>query len=234
MQLFLFAVIGVLTVCSSASYAQDMMIGERGGLNFANQAWDGSDFGNNSERTGILAGGQLDVLMGNGWALSLQALYDQKGTEGELFTPAIGPPPAKDGTENWKISYLEISLFVKMNFGFGDIRPYVFAGPSLGVLLSNIERLQTNGYYYLPNPPGLHYPTDTTVDISDSTKRIDFSIVAGAGISLRIESDVELFLYACYGYGLVNIDNYVSDKANGFTVFSRDIRVAAGILFPIK
>ncbi len=81
-----------------------MMIGARGGVNLANQAWHGYDFGNNSERTGLLAGGQLDFLMGKGWVLSFQALCDQKGTEGELFTPAIGPPSAKDGTEYWKTS----------------------------------------------------------------------------------------------------------------------------------
>ena len=146
-----------------------------------------------------------------------------------MFGLADGP--SASGTADWTSSYLEIPLLAKVSFGEGAVRRYLFAGPSIGFMLSNFEKLHNTGYRPFPYGVGVN---DTTVDITDSTTKIDFSIVAGAGISLKLASGTELFLDAGYAFGLTNTDNYYYDKASGLNIYSRDIRLAAGVLFPIN
>ena len=74
---------------------------------------------------------------------------------------------------------------------------------------------------------------DTVANITDSTAKFDISIIAGAGVSITLASGLELFLDAGYAFGLNNIDYYYADKTKGYYIYSRDIRIAAGILFPI-
>ncbi len=210
---------------ASASYAQTMMIGARGGVNLANEAITKTLYPENTAFLAeLLGGGQLDYQFSNTWALSLQLLYDQKGAHIDM-----GP-----GYSNWTTSYLELPLLVKMSFGSGALRPYLFAGPSIGYLLSNIQHIHTNGSYFVPDGVGAWYPIDTAADITDSTAKIDFSLIAGAGLSLQLASGTALFFDAAYAYGFINSDNYSWDKADGISVYSRDIRLAAGVLFPLN
>ena len=98
-------------------------------------------------------------------------------------------------------------------------------------MLSNTEKVSNGGYY---SYPGNTYASDTTVNITDSTAKIDLSIVAGVGFSTTLSSGLQLFLDASYAYGLINNDNYRSDQQSGLSVYSRDIRIAAGVLFPLN
>lgn len=204
---------------STAAYGQTMMLGVRGGVNIANQEWTGTSsktsLANISWRPGVLAGGQFEYQIDDSWVASIQFLYDQKGAHSDQFGLANGPLP---GPDDWAISYIEIPLLAKVSFGNreGAVRPYFFAGPSIGFLLSNIETHNA-----------------MTANITDSTAKIDFSIVAGAGISHTLSSGTMIFLDAGYAFGLINTDNYYYDKVNGLSIYSRDIRIAAGILFPL-
>ncbi|HEX5317130.1 MAG TPA: porin family protein [Candidatus Kapabacteria bacterium] len=200
--------------------AQQMMIGVRGGVNLANQEFSLGTGDTATIKPGLIAGGELDYWLDSTWGLCLQALFDQKGAKSEkpmnppFFYGIYIPAPSY-----WTRNYIELPLFVKARFGIASWHPYIFAGPSIGLLLSNTEEFD--------------YPTAHSYNITDSTKNIDFSVVAGAGIALTLPSDLQLFVDASYAYGLTNSDNYYYDKSNGFNVYSRDIRLAAGILFPI-
>ncbi|MFI5201015.1 MAG: porin family protein [Candidatus Kapaibacterium sp.] len=234
-KLLVFFFLGFLAVPTIA-VAQQMMIGARGGVNFANQQVDqnynmGESF---SIRLGLLAGGQFDYLIGQTTALSAQLLFDQKGTHSELERPIngiyFGPEPTVV-VADWTASYLEIPILMKLYSSTLSPRFYVFAGPSIGFLLSNTEKVSNGGYY---SYPGNSYGPGTTVNITDSTAKIDLSIVVGVGFSTTLSSGLQLFLDASYAYGLINNDNYKSDQQNGISVYSRDIRLAAGVLFPIQ
>ncbi len=227
-KLFFFFFLGFFAV-SNLTSAQQMMIGVRGGVNLANEDW--SDGYSVSLHPGILAGGEIDYLFTHLWTLSIQLLYDQKGAHADGFGLADGP--AASGTADWTTSYLEIPILAKVSFGYGAVRPYLFAGPSIGFLLSNLEKLHGAGYS-LYNEQGPFYSMDTTVNISDSTAKVDLSIVAGAGISFSLTSGTQFFVDASYAFGLINSDNYHNDYENGLSIYSRDIRIAAGVLFPLN
>lgn len=213
--------------------AQQMMIGARWGVNLANEHY--STLPNSeyvSGRTLGFAGGQFDFRFNNSWGTSIQLLYDQKGAHADMGVFANGPSEYYS-TADWITSYLEVPLLAKFSFGSGAIQPYIVAGPSVGFLLSNTETLQSSGIYSIPNGIGAMYRIDTTANISDYTEPIDISIVAGAGISVTLPNGLELFLDAAYAYGLTNSDNYYWDNAAGIYIYSRNIRLAAGVLFPI-
>jgi hypothetical protein len=215
--------LGLLMVSVPAiSHAQQMMAGVRGGVNLGNQYRASNTFGlfseNISFHAGLLGGIQFDQYLDDKLAISVQALFDQKGAHAEMYGLADGPLPS--GTANWTGNYIEIPLLVKMRTGVKPWRPYIFAGPSIGFLLSNIEHSENSGF-----PP--------SVNITDSTNKIDFSIVVGGGVSVTLISGPILFLDVSYAFGLVNTDNYNYDEEDGLSIYSRDIRLAAGILCPL-
>jgi len=72
---------------------------------------------------------------------------------------------------------------------------------------------------------------DTTFAIDRSTMNtLDVSADIGAGVSFKMPSGVMLFLEATDAIGLVNIANSYGESV----VKSQDIRLAAGILFPLN
>ena len=217
------------------THAQMTMIGFRGGVNLANQHYENLPDGESIfSRMLPMGGAEFDFRFTNSLDLSLQILDDQKGAHAEMVSKYDGGSAYATGMADWTISYLEVPIIVKIFITNSIVRPYFFAGPSVGFLLSNIERLKTSGVYLIN---GIYdtSSTDTvvTVNISDSTSKIDFSIIAGAGLSIKLNSGLELFVDAGYAFGLTNIDNYFADKAKDHYIYSRDIRIAAGILFPI-
>ena len=208
-------------------YAQMTMIGVRTGVNLANEKYENLANGESiSMRALFLAGAQVDYQVTNSLAISLQLLYDQKGTHAEM---AGGETV---GTADWTISYLEVPILAKIYLGNNIVRPYLFAGPSIGFLLRNTEKIHTY-CCYIPFGVGASYSKDTVANITDSTSKFDFSLIAGVGISTTLDSGLELFLDAGYAFGLMNINNYNADKGKDYYIYSRDIRIAAGILFPL-
>jgi Outer membrane protein beta-barrel domain len=124
--------------------AQQMMIGMRGGVNLANQEWEGR-YPNSSISPGILAGGQIDYWFNRSIAASIQILFDQKGDQ--AIASADGPPGYN---ASWTGNYIEVPLFVKVNTSDAAFHPYFFGGPSIGFLISNIENGSFDGYYGAP------------------------------------------------------------------------------------
>ncbi len=230
-RLHLFAVIGVVAVTAvPTAHAQHAMLGIRGGVNLANELWSSPNYNYGpsiSGRTLMLLGGEFDNWFNTSWGWSIQVLYDQKGAHNNMgnypdYRPANGPvPPEYNGQADWTTSYLEIPLLITYRYGSGTVHPYVFAGPSLGFQLSNIERLRGTNLYNL-NGQMVYYTVDTSANITTYTSPIDLSIVGGVGIALQLSTGQELFLDAAYAFGVLNTDNY-----------SGDIRLAAGILFPL-
>jgi hypothetical protein len=234
-------VVGFFTISFAiGGYAQTTMIGARVGVDLANQEYENLPTGmTTSWKPGILVGGQLDHWFNHSWALSVQLLYDQKGVHSDMngyASPVNGLSSlgTSISTADWTISYLEVPLLAKLSFGHGTLRPYIFAGPSIGFLLSNREKLHQIGTYNFPYGVGANYTIDTTANITDSTAKIDISIIVGAGISVALSSGIALFADAAYAFGLTNIDKYYEDSENDIYIHSRDIRIAAGVLFTIN
>jgi Outer membrane protein beta-barrel domain len=216
------AILSFVTLSAMNADAQHSYLGVRVGANLANQSYDSLPSGTSlGIHTGFLAGGQFDYWFDDMWALSAQVLYDQKGAHEAINESVEGF--SATGTEDVNFNYLEIPILLKVSFGSGDIRPYVFAGPSFGIFLSGSGKISSS---YQGTT------MDTTISVPDSSvKSPDISAVFGAGVSLKLSSGPMLFFDAAYALGLVNIAK--TQPGDNTTVKSRDIRLAVGILFPL-
>lgn len=216
----LLPVIASAQMYAPAAAPSSTMIGIRGGLGIANEATPAYTDFTVSSRTGFLLGGQLDYWFTPMWALSVQALYDQKGDQLTGVSPENGLPE----TDDFTLGYIEVPVLAKVALGSSDVKPYFFAGPSFGFLLSaNDHQIQTiNGATY----------SDQTVDVSNSFSTIDVSLLFGAGVAYQTSGGTQLFLDAGYALGLVNVENTTNTQVNE-TIESRDVRIAAGAMFPL-
>jgi hypothetical protein len=225
------AFLSALVFSATNTNAQQLMIGVRAGTNLANQSNNlySPPSLTSTIRLGFLAGGQFDYCFDPMWTITAQVLYDQKGTlinvNESLSVPAGIKPESLNGTWNSVYNYLEIPILLKASFGAGNLRPYVFAGPSFGLFLSGSNKEDYS------NPDLLQNHTSTSVPDS-SVKSPDVCAVFGTGMSLKMNSGQTLFIDASYSLGLVNVAS--TSNGNTATVKSRDIRLAAGILFPLN
>jgi hypothetical protein len=230
--LFSLSVLSFIVFDTPIADAQQMMIGARLGANLANQSNDSLPSGaSNSINTGILAGVQFDYWFNDMWALSVQAFYDEKGSNEHYSQPVTfeGETTTATGTSNLNLNYIEVPILLKASFGSSNIRPYVFAGPSFGFFLSGNESTNTAATF----PGAINTTTSAYQDIADSSiNSPDISVVFGAGVSSKLTSGQMLFLDAAYSLGLVNITK--TSSGDNTTIKSRDIRIAAGILFPLN
>ncbi len=196
-----------------------LMLGARLGLGFTNESTPAYTNFTVGGRTGFLIGGQLDYWFTPMWALSAQVLYNQKGDQLTGISPDNGYPE----TDDFLLSYLEVPVLAKVALGSGGLRPYLFAGPDFGFLLSaNDHQIQTQLGY------------DQTVDVSPNFNSVDVSLLFGAGVSYDLgASGTELFADAGYALGLVNVENTAYTQT-AESLESRDLRIAAGVMFPLQ
>jgi hypothetical protein len=205
-----------------------MAFGVRAGVNIANEHANPIPSGSSvGSAIGFIGGGQLDVWFNSMWAFSGQLLYDQKGAALNFSQSIFGTTVT--GTSTIKRNYIEIPLTIKAQFGTGSVKPYVFAGPTIGILLSaSVHSVANNGTN----------SSDTTEDAKSSYTSTDFGILFGAGATFAINPTTSLFVEASYDYGLSNVSvNSTMTNPDGTTTTSnntentRDIRLMVGILF---
>jgi hypothetical protein len=218
----LFVSASVLILGDSPVCAQ-MSIGGRIGLDIGSVTFSQSlpNGETNSTHTGILVGAQLDNWFSDMWAISVQLLYNQKGSSFSFSDVGTGVS-STTGTSDEVQSYLELPILVKFAFGSGDFKPYLFAGPSFGLLLSSTN--SANG---------------TSVSDDSDFNSLDISALVGVGASYRLGAGgPSLLLDVGDAFGLVNIlKNGNTVTATGQSVSqsvkTNDIRIAAGIMFPL-
>lgn len=197
-------------------------VGVRGGLTVAGEDITPpfSEF-TLGTRTGFLLGGQLDYWFAPAWALSVQALYDQKGatlTSGNAAS-------AQTETDELSLGYLEVPILAKVALGSSNFRPYLFAGPSIGFLLSANTHQTVTQYGVVT--------TDQTTDETNTFNTIDASLLFGAGVSYQLTNGPQLMLDAGYALGLLNVEKN-ANTGTSETIGSRDIRVAAAAMWPLQ
>ena len=224
------SVFGFIALLSTIGHAQHLYFGTRVGANLANQSSNPlPDGATNKLNSGLLAGAEFDYRFDSMWSLEMQGLYDQKGTN-EHYTSSsteLGTPITMNGAVEANFYYFEVPLLVKASFGTGGLQSYLFAGPSFGFFLSGNESDQSFGTSNGVSQSVLKYST-----VSNSTVNSpDISLIGGGGISHSFSSGQLIYLDAAYAFGLTNIAH--TQSGDNTTIKSRDIRLAAGILFPL-
>ncbi len=134
--------------------------------------------------------------------LHMQALYLQKGAK-----------LSEDGfSASFKVNYFELPVMARYTLPLDlALRPYVMAGPSLGLL--------TKAKYDWEGGEQV---------ATDETRKVDFSAGFGAGVKIP-EGKRTLFAEVRYLLGFVNINNQTDES----TVKNRGLQILAGITIPL-
>jgi outer membrane protein W len=162
-----------------------------------NHTWMSGD--GNSARPGFNAGIVYNNSFMEHWGAGLELKYSMEGTK-------------FDGTDsNLNAAYLRLPL--RLMYFFGDygkaFRPKLYAGPSLGFMLSAKSDIGGN-----------------KVDYIDAYNRFDIGILGGVGFNYRIKDQTWLNFDLGYTHGLLD-----QSKTNSFDTKNRMINANIGIAF---
>jgi len=221
MALKVFVALFAFVFTTHVSYAiLPFNIGAKGGLNIANASLDNITLPSGFEKlskSGFMAGGVVEANLPGPLSIALEILYTQKGTklEGQI-DPGTGSLVKATQTES--VTSLEFPLLAKAKFGAGKVKPMIMAGPSIGIVLSAEEKLEADGL------------GSQTSDTKESTSSIDFGIVAGAGVEIKVAPMVSLTGEARYQLGLSNL---VKNPTGNESIKSNGIQFLLGLLFAI-
>lgn len=178
----LFVALAMFAYSSFSGSAQGVTGGLEGGLNIADIYGDDAEDWNS--RMAFCAGAFLTLSLVDMFAIQPEVLYARKGTRweeeyaGETYTATL------------TLDYLEIPLLAKLSMPLaGIVKPNLFFGPGLGILLS--AKVKGEG---------------VETDIKDDTKSTDFGFVVGAGLDFDLAMS-KVTLSGRYTLGLTSIDD---------------------------
>lgn len=132
--------------------------------------------GNKDPRIGFSVGAFAEIGLRSPFSLQPELLYVQKGAtiDGE------GTPVQ---TRVLKTNYLEVPILGKATFAAGTARPFVLAGPAVGLLMSAKGRVE-----------------DEQFDAKEELKTLDLSLIAGGGVAFSaFAAEIR------YTYGVANV-----------------------------
>ena len=161
-----------------------------------------------SSRTGLCIGGFAGMEI---WPmLSVQAgvRYTQRGAE----VSGVGLK------SDISFDYVEIPVTIRVNLLTGGLRPFIFAGPSLG-FLSSAESETT----FL----GMASTTDQSKYAESTNITMDF----GAGAELRISSTMGVMAGLGYSLGLSNVNKGYPDITKTTIAKHSSLNLFAGVTF---
>jgi hypothetical protein len=175
--------IAVMTIfAASPLFAEGMMFGVKAGLNLANVM--GDDAEETSMKVGAVGGVFMCYDITEIFALQPELLFTMKGAKYD----------EGDTTMSWKTSYIEIPVLFRVNLPTeGKIKPMLYAGPALGILMS---------------------AKDEDEDVKDYLKTMDIGVVAGAGVAYQLEKGAISF-EARYEIGMSTVYDLTDEELEG-------------------
>jgi hypothetical protein len=159
------------------------------------------------------AGGVLELDLSPTLALASRPMYVGRGANIESI-PGLGDVSAQGNGSyaRTELGYIELPLLLKYSLPTGGTRPYLIAGPSLGLLRTAkaVSRFGSAG--------------EEREDIKKDFESTEISLHAGAGVGADL-GRAYVFAEGLYGFGLTNINK---DKTEG-TGRNRGLQLRAGI-----
>lgn len=208
-RLIRFLLFAMFVVTANLSYAQ-VDLGAMGGLHWAKNKITPAEGFSLKYRLEFGVGAFANFPLSNSFSIQTQPMYLRRGGDIAIhgFTEIISV----------YADYIEIPVFARYTFGSSTVRPYLFAGPSLGFLL-NAKQVAS----FIPQ---------SQENVKQDTKSTDFSLVGGGGLKFNVGTP-SLYVQAMYLHGTKNIDNDASTGDYTETIRSRGIAVMFGVSWPL-
>jgi hypothetical protein len=193
------------------AFSQSSGMGIEGGINLADISIAPLTV-TTSSRTGMMVGAFADIGITRSFYIRPGLRYVMKGFS------SVNNNGFVNVTTTTKISYLEFPALLKVAFPLTEVKPYVMAGPTLGIMLSATQE-QTDG---VNNASG---------DVSQFLETIDFGLYFGGGIDFHVAKKIDMFVGAGYSLGLTNIVKPNPNNLQQVTGKNLGIQVTAGMKF---
>ena len=161
-----------LLLISVTMFAQTYQFGLKGGINVSNFTGSSLDNVDKKALVGFQGGAFLSLLMGDHFAIQPEAVFSSQGARVSTI----------NGDENWRVSYLNIPVELKVRFNGGF---YLEAGPQIGFKLNETVPNQSGG------------------SAEEFAKNLDFSVNAGLGF----HGKSGLGIGARYAVGITKVGN---------------------------
>ena len=175
--------LSILFIFASSSHAQ-ITYGVKGGIGFANVG--GSDaYSNTTFVRGFVGGAYLKISIPHIPSIQPELLYSMKGENGDMnpASLAISYDPGRIVAR--RFSYLEIPVLIKLTSSMPFLRPDIYFGPDVGILLSASADYDTTGRPI------------SKINITKGMRSLDWGIVLGASVrvfSIRVDGRYTLGL----------------------------------------
>jgi opacity protein-like surface antigen len=226
----LVAMVFVGMMSSSASAQVKMGLGIKAGLNIASLSGKDADslpvpglpipvfVTSNGSRIGLVGGGFFSIYFNDIFAAQIEAEYSMKGKKYTKTISGNGMSITIDATA--AIDYLEIPILAKVVIPTsGSLNPFVYVGPSIGILLSAKSKYSASGAA----------SADTTVDGKDYINGSDFGLAFGAGIAFKMG----LLFDLRYTLGLSTIGKKVEGMTESLDMKNGVFAIMAGYEFKL-
>jgi opacity protein-like surface antigen len=227
---FVWSVIPLLILlCFSSVWSQpSFRVGFQGGLavsrlSYSKDLWQTVD---QSTRRGVVVGAIGEIGLNARWSIRIEPRYIQKGNKiGAFAVTGAGGPTVLGTIEVFeKLDYLEIPLHVRATFPMEGITPFLFAGPSLGFLLTAKLDGTPAGFELTPSESGVR-------DIKTDFKSTDVSVDVGLGVEYHLSVPVAMLLEGAYSHGLLNI--WANSQPADLRVRNTTLQFSLGMMFEI-
>jgi len=178
---------------TATTYAQEVKLGAKAGVNFAKL--QGDDVEDADGRTGFHLGAIVEIPISEKFSVQPEVLYSQQGLQSESEDGGV------EVESKLKLDYITVPVLGKyyVSDGFS-----IEAGPQFGFLAKAEQEVEISG----AEPDAVN--GSTTIDIEDSIASFDLGAAIGAGYAL----DNGVFFQARYIIGLSNVDD--SDEGGLF------------------
>lgn len=241
-----FVAAAMILSLSSLGFSQGpLKFGFRGGLNMASVTYDVQDEVDYIEGQPVVLkvdkkmrntfgfGGFMEYWFSPMFALQFNALYNMKGVkitgkvDETLTISGIAFNVKGEEDQIWKVSYLSFPILAKIAFAQNSsVRPYLMAGPEIGILLSAKTKMEGE---VTASAMGITQTEsyDDEEDIKDNTESMEFALNFGGGIIIPLGS-IEMFIDARYGLGLTKVNK---ESMDGDDIKNKVIYINIGLIF---
>jgi hypothetical protein len=202
----------VFVITQGASSQTHSSIGFKGGINFSNAITSGpsTSVETVSGSTGFLFGGFIEIEMFRLVSIQPEALYTRKAAKSVWLTTGMNA--------EYHFDFLAIPVLLKINFFSDELKPYLFIGPNIGILLSaQVDNKFTSGRIQ-------------TLDIKQNSKSIDFTIDVGGGAEYSISKESSILAELRYSRGLTNL---TKKPPSSNSWYSTGIQMILGMKFSL-